>query len=268
MTLTKHNPAHIYFTGRSAENANAVIAQVGADNATFIQCDHASLKSVQAAANRLTALTQRLDVLVCNAGVMAIPPALTEDGYEIQFGINHLSHSILIKVLLPLLEKTSQTYGEARIISIASLAAEHTPSGGIAFDQLRTPQDNLGITAKWMRYGQSKLANILYAAELARRYPWLITAALEPGTVWTGLLTNLGLLDRISLTFATWWKTIELHEGAYNTCWAATAKKGEIESGGFYKPVGVRVTGLGRSEDEELARKLWDWTEDQLKDFY
>lgn len=198
---------------------------------------------------------------------MAIPPALTKDGYEIQFGINHLSHALLIELLLPLLERTSKEHGEARMVSIASLAAEHTPTGGISFDAIRTTQADLGITAKWMRYGQSKLANVLYASELARQYPWLTTASLEPGTVWTGLLSNLGLLDRIFLTLVTWWKTVELHKGAYNTCWAATTERSNIDSGKFYKPVGVRVPAMGYTEDEELAQKLWVWTHDQLQQY-
>lgn len=268
LTLSAYgNPSHIYFTGRNVENAKDLIEEVGSDKATFLECDHTSLESVRAVAHQLLSHTDRLDVLVSNAGVMAIPPRLTKDEYEIQFGINHLSHALFIKLLLPLLERTAKEQGEARMVSVASLAAAHTAPGGIAFDGLRTTQDDLGMTAKWIRYGQSKLANILYTWELAKRYPWLTTASLEPGTVWTGLLSNLGFLDRMFLRLLTWWKSYSLEEGAYNACWAATAEKSKIESGRFYTPVGVRAAAMAYTEDEALAKKLWDWTQEQLKDY-
>ena len=223
--------------------------------------------SIRNAASQFTSASKRLDILICNAGVMAIPPGLTEEGYEVQFGINHLSHALLTELLLPTLKSTAKEQGDARVIYVASLGASHTPPGGIAFDSLKSTQDNLGMTSKWMRYGQSKLANILYASELAKRHPWLTTASLEPGTVWTGLLSNLGWVDRIFLTAATWWKTVPLHEGAYNTCWAATTEKSEIENGKMYKPVGVKVEGIQYMDDEDLAGRLWAWTKKELEDF-
>jgi NAD(P)-dependent dehydrogenase (short-subunit alcohol dehydrogenase family) len=223
--------------------------------------------SIRNAASQFTSASKRLDILICNAGVMAIPTGLTEDGYEVQFGINYLSHALLTELLLPTLKRTAKEQGDARVISIASLGASHTPSGGIAFDSLKSTQDDLGITSKWMRYGQSKLANILYASELAKRHPWLTTASLEPGTVWTSLLSNLGWVDRMFLIAATWGKTVPLYEGTYNTCWAATAEKSGIESGKMYKPVGVKVKGIQYINDEDLAGRLWVWTEKELENF-
>lgn len=267
LALGKHNPKHLYFTGRDISRAQEIENELGREITTFIHCDHDSLSSVSEAARTFLKSETRLDVLVCNAGVMAIPPGLTKDGYEVQFGINHLSHALFVKLLLPILEGTGKDQGEARIVFVASLAAGHTPPEGVAFDALQTTQDNLGITAKWMRYGQSKLSNILYAAELARRCPWLTTTSLEPGTVWTSLISSLGLIDRIFLMIFTWWKQIPLQEGAHNTCWAATVNKNEIESGKMYKPVGERVPAMGYTEDGELAKKLWDWTQEQLKDY-
>ncbi|KAF2106455.1 dehydrogenase with different specificitie [Lophiotrema nucula] len=267
LALSEHNPEHIYFTGRNERDAASLIGEIGPAKSTFIRCDQTSVSSVHGAAHKFLALSKRLDVLICNAGVMAIPPGLTKDGYELHFGINHLSHAVFIKYLLPVLQKTAEEHGEARVVSLASLAVAHTPAGGIVFDLLRTPQDDLGITAKWMRYGQSKLANVLYTRELAKRYPWLTTVSLEPGTVWTGLLSNLGFLDRIFLTLGTWGKTLRLEQGAYNSCWASTSNRKDLKSGGFYKPVGVEVGKIGYSEDEELAKTLWEWTENQIDAF-
>ncbi|KAF2467183.1 dehydrogenase with different specificitie [Lindgomyces ingoldianus] len=270
LNLCKHNPKHIYFTGRNTANASSLISEIEAispSKITFLNCDQSSLTSVSQAAKHFLVNEDRLDVLICNAGVMALPPSLTKDGYEAQFGINHVGHALFIKHLLPILEQTSQQHAEARIVSLASLGASHTTPGGIAFESLRTSQDFFGMTAKWMRYGQSKLANILYASELAMRYPSLTVVSLEPGTVWTGLISNLGWFDRLFIWLVTWWKTIDLHEGAYNTCWAATIAEKEIESGSMYQPVGDLVPASGYMKDEDLAGKLWEWTEEQLKPY-
>ncbi|ORY19795.1 dehydrogenase with different specificitie [Clohesyomyces aquaticus] len=267
LALSKHNPKHIYFTGRNAARASSIISQVrtiSKTEVTFLECDQSSLVSVSKAASQFLAKEDYLDILICNAGVMGIPAALTKDGYEIQFGINHISHALFVDMFLPSLEKSFQRSADARVIFVASLGATHTPPGGISFQTLKKKQENLGVTAKWMRYGQSKLANILYAYELAKRYPWLTTVSLEPGTVWTGLLSNLGWVDRMLLWMGTWWKTYALHEGAYNSCWAATAERKEIESGKMYQPVGVRVRSISYMEDSDLAAKLWEWTKEEL----
>jgi NAD(P)-dependent dehydrogenase (short-subunit alcohol dehydrogenase family) len=87
---------------------------------------------------------------------MALPPALTKDGYELQFGTNHLGHALIIKQLLPTLLKIAG----ARIVSFSSLGFMLHPTGGILFNGLKTPQ-SLGFMGSWTRYGQSKLANIV-----------------------------------------------------------------------------------------------------------
>jgi NAD(P)-dependent dehydrogenase (short-subunit alcohol dehydrogenase family) len=125
---------------------------------------------------------------------MAIPTGLTKDGYEIQFGTNHLGHALLIKLLLPTLQRTAdETKGGAdpRIVLLASKGMTLHPTGGIVFDELRTTQENLAF-AHWRLYGQSKLANILYAAELARRLPQITSVSVHPGVMMTGLVTGLG----------------------------------------------------------------------------
>ena len=142
---------------------------------TFIQCDLADLKSVQAAAQRFLGQADRLDVLYANAGVMALPPSQTKDGYETQFGTNHMGHALLIKLLLPLMLRTAEEpQSDVRIINVSSIAYKQAPKEGIAFDTLKTPQADLGSLipgGKWARYGQSKLANMLYTRELAQRHP-------------------------------------------------------------------------------------------------
>ena len=112
---------------------------------TFIPCDQTSFSSVfQAAKIFLEKSENQLDILICNAGVMAIPPGLSKDGYEIQFATNHLAHALLIKLCLPALLRSAEEHGDARILSVTSLAFQRAPKQGIIFEDLRTSQKNLG----------------------------------------------------------------------------------------------------------------------------
>lgn len=167
---------------------------------SFVACDLASLASVKAAAEKFITEESRLDVLICNAGIMAQPPSLTTNGYEMQFGTNHLGHALLIQKLLPLLLQNSEG-ADVRIIIVTSIAFRMHPMGGIVFKDLKTPQD-CGAFGSWIRYGQSKLANILYARELARRYPGITSFSVHPGMVNTGLLDTLSFTNR-AFVYAT-----------------------------------------------------------------
>ncbi|CAE7023202.1 Oxidoreductase [Pyrenophora teres f. teres] len=110
-SLPSHNPAHIFFSGRNKTRADELISKTSkhspSTKITFIECDLASLTSVQSAAKQVLSLTNRLDVLICNAGIMATPTELSKDGYELQFATNHLGHALLMKVLLPLMLETA-----------------------------------------------------------------------------------------------------------------------------------------------------------------
>jgi len=95
---------------------------------TFIDCDLTSLKSIQVAAKRFLSASDRLDILVCNAGIMAVDPGTTKEGIEIQFGTNHLGHASLIKLLLPLMLQTAQSPdSDVRIINLSSIAYQQAP---------------------------------------------------------------------------------------------------------------------------------------------
>lgn len=269
MALAKHNPKEIYFSGRNSKKAAEVIAEVNAvvptAKVTFIECDLASLASIKAGMQKFT--SQRLDILICNAGIMAVPAGLTEDGYEIQFGTNHLGHALLIKLLLPTLSQTAAQPGaDVRIIILTSLGFRGHPRGGIVFKELRTTQE--GIFGSWIRYGQSKVANILYAAELARRYPNILSVSIHPGVVQTGLVGNLGLGNRMFVYATNVGRMLKPAEGAYNQLWAGTSDRSKIVNGAFYEPVGVLSNKLdATSRSEKLAGELWDWTEQALEGY-
>ncbi|KAF1829168.1 retinol dehydrogenase 14 [Decorospora gaudefroyi] len=268
--LATHNPAHILFTGRNAQAAEAVIARAPQGvKLTFVPCDTASNASVASAAESiLTTVADRLDVLVCCAGIMAKPAGVSKDGYEIHFATNQLGHSLFIRKLLPLLENTAALPGaDARIIMVTSVAWKGTPSGGIQFDKLRSEQD-LPVLGPWLRYGQSKLANLLYARELAARYPNILSFAIHPGVVKTALVTDLTWSQKMLVYLPNIGKMLTPEEGTYNLLWAITAKRETVKSGGFYMPVGKLSNDKTKaSEDPELKKKLWEWTEAELAEY-
>lgn len=196
---------------------------------------------------------------------MALPPGLTSDGYELHFGINHVAHALLIRKLLPLLQKTAKEHGEARIIPVSSLALVLAPTGGIAFDDLKTTQ-NYWVLGKWQRYAQSKLANLLYGRELARRYPEVLTLVADPGPSNTGLVTSLGWADKMIVHLGNYNKFLDDGQGHWNQVWLVGVSKDKASPGELYEPVGVPSESYtAYCLDEKLAARLWDWTEEELK---
>ncbi|CAN8104256.1 unnamed protein product [Discula destructiva] len=273
--LAVHKPEHIYFTGRNASAAKSIIEQVQLQNPdvtlTFIELDMTSLSSVKDAMQQGFTHAQ-LHILICNAGIMATPAELTKDGIEKQFGVNHLAHALIIRQLSPVLLRTAEAPdSDVRIVSLTSLGWNIHPKEGIAFEQLRTGQESLG--GSWVRYGQSKLANILYAAEFARRHPSVTSVSVHPGVVATELVANLNVVKKAIVYAANWARgTMFLapEQGAYNQLWAAAGvKKADISNGSFYVPIGVESSHTldDVAKDPALAEKLWNWTEDTLGEY-
>lgn len=200
---------------------------------------------------------------------MAVPPGVTEQGYEIQFGTNHVGHALLTKLLLPTLLKTAQDpTADVRVVSLASIGHVGAPLKGIEFDKLKTNMDGL-TTSTFVRYGQSKLANILFVKELHRRYGDMrITAvAIHPGVVNTELYRStitwpvVGKL--LGAVKGVLWTGVK--NGSKGQLWAATAKG--VVGGEYYTPVGVAGQGSAKSKDVGLANKLWEWTEKELESY-
>jgi NAD(P)-dependent dehydrogenase (short-subunit alcohol dehydrogenase family) len=201
---------------------------------------------------------------------MAVPPSLTKDGYEIQFGTNFLGHALLIKLLLPLMLTTAKLPGaDVRIVFLTSEGYAGHPLGGILFKDLKTNQNNLRVLGPWQRYAQSKLAMILYARELAKRYggQGILAISVHPGVFNTGLVSGLSWGQRTFVTVTNAGKFGDEKDMANNTCWAATSKREGIENGGFYTPVGVRGKKVRENENMELAGRLWEFTEKELASF-
>ncbi|OQO06112.1 hypothetical protein B0A48_08700 [Cryoendolithus antarcticus] len=237
----------------------------------FLKMDLASFESVKAAAADFFRREARLDLLMANAGVMAVPPGLTKDGYEVQFGTNHLGHATLINLLLPTLALTAEQGHDIRIVILSSDLFKFM-SSTISLSKMHTTQSAHGPLAPQRRYGESKLANQLYARELARRYPTITTVAIHPGVSNTGLQDNFtGPTKMMVRAAAMVMPMMTAEQTAWNQTWAATAPLGSgekmVRSGVYYEPVGVEAKLPKHGKDDVLAGRLWEWTATELRKF-
>ncbi|OAL47653.1 NAD(P)-binding protein [Pyrenochaeta sp. DS3sAY3a] len=263
-------PAQIWIAARNAEAGEKAVEEIkgrapGVD-VRFLEVDLASLESVRAAAGRVVKEAERMDCVVLNAGIMGGSPGTTLDGYEKQFGTNHVGHALLLRLLTPLLLKTAAAHPNSppRVISLSSAGHRSVlPDGGIAFDSLKSAQLHLSGVLK---YTQSKLANVVYARQYAAHYPQLISVAIHPGEVGTELF-NKGAqgggpeIEYLAREIAPK-MGVSVEEGAKNSLWAATAK--EVQTGRYYEPVGEAGLGSELSKDEAFGKNLWEWTEREL----
>ena len=230
--------AHVVIAGRDLAKGEAaareIAAETGNANIEAIACDLGSLDAVRACGSEARERFGKIDLLINNAGVMACPYAETADGFELQFGTNHLGHFLLTRELMPLLENGERV----RIVNLSSRGHHIAP---VDFDD---PNFDHRPYDKWQSYGNSKTANILFAVGLEERFgsKGIHAVALHPG----GIVTNLGRhLDEVDVAQMrerfgdpeetdkpqSNWKTIP--QGAATTCWAATCD--ELEGrGGVY----------------------------------
>ncbi|CAM1508750.1 Fc.00g055980.m01.CDS01 [Cosmosporella sp. VM-42] len=221
----------------------------------FLRIDLGDFKSGKEASDDFLASSDRLDLLINDAGIMAQLEGLTSDGYELQFGTNHMGHALLTKRLLPILEKTSQQPGsDVRIVLLSAPVHQVASEGAIDYQTVTT--DMAGIST-FQRYRQSKLANIFYASKLAHRYPRITSVSCHPGLINMDLATTYrsgnGLRGRAFGAFMILiGKT--LLDGAKNQLWCATRKG--VVSGRYYHPFGVVHHGGGFPDDTVLGKQL------------
>ncbi len=260
--------AEVLVTGRNAEKGRAAIEGIErampSAKVRFAMLDLASLASVRAFAATMLESNRPLDLLINNAGVMDLPTRrLTEDGFELQFGTNHLSHFALTGLLLPLLRK-AQT---PRVVNVSSLAHR---GGKIDFNNLQAERKY----NSWAAYQQSKLANLLFTFELQRRsdaYGWgLMSNAAHPGYARTDLIPNgpgTGGLKGIGMKVLGSFLSHSAAAGALPTLFAATSP--DAAPNGYYGPNGLyELKGtvapakvMPRANDKAVARRLWEVSE-------
>ena len=275
--FAKHG-ATVYIGARNPAKATAAIADLKADptgklrdaDIRLIELDLSSLTSVAKAAQQFIAQSPRLDILMNNAGIMATPPGLSEDGYEIQFATNHIGHALLTKLLLPLLEATAAAQrdkGDVRIVNVTSIAQEwFGPPKGLLLEDAKTQMDTIG---PWERYGHSKIANVYFTKGLNKRYSKIRSIAVHPGGTKTSLSKGVqptqpalvqGIMNFLKkITFA------DVAEGARNQLWASISS--EAKGGALYYPVGKEHKERPILRDEKIADALWEWTENELHRF-
>ena len=186
--LAKRN-ARVILACRSVERGERAAVDVkkrsGNDNVVFVQLDLASLDSVRECAAKILEEEPRIDILINNAGVMGTPErTLTQDGFEMHFGVNHLGHFLFTNLLLDRIKEVPS----ARIVNVSSAA--HV-GGKINFDNLNSERSY----SHWSAYGTSKLANILFTRSLAKRLEGtgVTTNALHPGLISTELGRNFNI---------------------------------------------------------------------------
>jgi NAD(P)-dependent dehydrogenase (short-subunit alcohol dehydrogenase family) len=274
--IALHNPACIYLCARrrsAAESAASELkAQTKYGKIHVLDLDLASLNSVKNCAAEFNAKETRLDLLFLNAGVASTAPALTKEGYEYQFGINHLGHAFLTQLLLPKMMETKRADPKAdvRIVVTSSNAAfaPMLPKGGLVLEAMRQPDafSPIGL------YAHSKLCNVLFTRKLAQRYPDITITAAHPGvvksTIWGKGAGGLFSVLYTPIRLATW---VSIDEGAKSQLWCGTAPLGGpngVKSGCYYTPVGqLKEIDKGAAADQKLVDRLWEWTNDKIAIF-
>jgi NAD(P)-dependent dehydrogenase (short-subunit alcohol dehydrogenase family) len=255
---------------RSAERAaaarEAIVSAHPQALVETVSLDLGDLASVERAAEAVATRGEPLDLLINNAGVMAPPRRETADGFELQLGTNHLGHFALTGRLLD----TLLAAAAPRVVNVSSIAHRH---GAMDFDDLNWERSY----SRWPAYGRSKLANLLFTLELARRAEeagtGLIAAAAHPGYSATNLQTNgpgigrLGPLAKPAMRIANVFLAQSDERGALPTLYAATAPG--VEGDDYFGPDGPgewrghpkRVGRSGRAANPEDARRLWEVSE-------
>ncbi|XP_038073445.1 retinol dehydrogenase 12-like [Patiria miniata] len=252
--------ARVILACRDLAKAEAAMTDIredtGNSNLAVVKLDLASLASVRECAEKIKREESRLDILINNAGIMMCPEWQTEDGFEMQFGVNHLGHFLLTNLLLDLIKSSTP----ARIVNVSSLAHEF---GKMNWEDIHMRTNYHPIHA----YGQSKLANVLFTRELSKRLKdtSVNVFALHPGNVKTELTRytsqSLGLLFRIIFMIAASplgrivMKTAV--QGAQTSIHCAVEEELADKSGLYFSDCAVKNPGK-RALDEESARRMWE----------
>ena len=230
---------HVIGAGRSEGRTMPVVEEIreNGGSAEFLHLDLASLASVRSAAAGVVTSGRTIEILINNAGV-GMGRGVTEDGFELHFGVNHLGHFCLTDQLRPSFRTGT------RIVSVTSAA--HFKADGIDFERVQ------GRTASpfgWQEYCISKLANVLFARELARLRTGWHTYAVHPG------MTDTGIFPGMVKPFLRH-RLLSPEQGARTIVWCAIDRAVAGESGRYYRNEESREPARA-ALDDDLARELW-----------
>ena len=279
--LAQHG-AHVYMCARSPSKGTTAIANIKSlypqARITLLEMDHTSLSAVVNAAKLFLSKEDVLHGLINNAGIMATPFEITKDGYEAQWQTNHLAHWVLTSHLLPLLLATSKSLpaGSVRIVNVSSTGHYSAPKGGINF-----AETSLKGSTGMARYGQSKLANVLHAKVLHKRYgPNSPSATAGNGEIWTsavhpglvdsniGAQAQLPLLMKIAIApYRALGGAFDGDKGAWTSVFCAASPEMKKEHSGAYfqRIADPKGWQSAMAKDVALAEELEDWTAKEMK---
>jgi NAD(P)-dependent dehydrogenase (short-subunit alcohol dehydrogenase family) len=252
--------AHVLGTGRTAEKAESACASVQG-HATPIVLELTDLDSAARAADEIRAMTTRIDMLICNAGIMALPEREQVNGIEKQFFVNHLGHFAFATRLTDRVVAAPQ----GRVVMVSSMGHAWAPAEGIEFDNLSGDRD---YDPNRM-YGQSKLANGLFAFELARRLQETNATAnaVHPGIIMTNLARHYPKWQQIAGRLIGWTFMKSMEAGAATTCYVATNPELAKVSGYYFSDCNPQVPSP-QMMDAELAARLWETSEELVAPGY
>ncbi|MFL5823001.1 MAG: oxidoreductase [Solirubrobacteraceae bacterium] len=249
-------------TAKGEDAADEIRSAVPDAQVRVESLDLADLSSVKEFSQRVAGEHPRLDLLINNAGLMAPPRQLTKDGFESQFGTNHLGHFALTGQLL----KALQAAPEPRVVTVSSQAHR---TGRIRFSDLQGERHYI----RWLAYGQSKLANLMFCFELQRRSSEtgspLRSMAAHPGYSRTNLqFAAPPVYERAIMKVTNIFMAQDADRGALPSLYAATYP--DLPGGSFVGPDGFMegrgypqvVTAASRAYDEESWRRLWETSEE------
>jgi NAD(P)-dependent dehydrogenase (short-subunit alcohol dehydrogenase family) len=263
----KATGARLFLTARDLTKGRKALGDIlQPGQVDLLLLDLNSLASVRAfAAEFLQASGNKLNILINNAGIMATPEGTTEDGFESQFGTNHLAHFLLFQLIKPALLSSSSPQFQSRVVSVASMGHRY----------FAPKMDNLMLTGEYesnQAYANSKTANIYFANEIERRYgnQGLHALSLHPGGIWTGLQihTPPEMMEGYKANEAVQKYMKSVEQGAATSVWAAIAKVWEGKGGKYLEdcqisppvPEGYSLLDRGYEKwafDAENEAKLW-----------
>ncbi|QCD94813.1 retinol dehydrogenase 12 [Vigna unguiculata] len=231
-----------------------------------MELDLSSMASVRKFASDFISSGLPLNILINNAGIFGTPFMLSQDNIELQFATNHVGHFLLTNLLLDTMKKTThESKREGRIVIVTSCAHRLSYRGGIRFDKINDESSY----RKFCAYAQSKLANVLHANELARRFKEeevdITVNSVHPGTIITNIdryYVNPGLAAVLKKFISFAFKNAE--QGASTTCYVALHPEVKGLSGEYFADNKIAKVG-SRGRDIELAKKLWDFSMNLIK---
>ncbi len=243
--------AHVIGTARTQQKADEAAAAVKG-HVTGAVCELADPQSVSACVATIASMGVTLDAIVCNAGIMALPKLDLVYGNERQFFTNHIGHFQLVTELLDHLAD------EGRVVMLSSAAHRTAPKVGIEFDNL----DGSKGYKPWAAYGQSKMANLLFAKELSRRFAGTSKTAnaVHPGVIATNLGRDMNPVARWGMKAVVPIACKSIAQGAATQVFVATHPSQATTTGQYFADCNV-ATPRADANNEALAARLWDVSE-------